>query len=296
MGDLTNPAGPELTSAIHGWAGRIATVSGHRAAEVFSTLMLDTRCTTMSQIGDRTFVITGDIPAMWLRDSSAQVLPFVQLTDDAEVSEVLHGLVREQWRCIALEPYANAFNSSGTGAHFDTDDLELHPGVWERKYEIDSLAFPVQLATNCGGPPATPATSIRSSRPGATPSSHCGEPSSGTRYHRGCGQGVVSPESPNERPGVKVALAPSFIIKSAHHRCRRGQPIDPAAPEAYVSRPGVPKVDPGYETIRGGPFAHLCAQTTQFGADLQPFRHPCAQTIQFRTEATTRRYQLQPAW
>ncbi|MEO7587911.1 MAG: glycoside hydrolase family 125 protein [Arachnia sp.] len=146
MRDVTNPAGPELRDAIDQWAARIATAAGRPAAEMFGAMMLDTWCTTMSRIGDRTFVITGDIPAMWLRDSSAQVLPFLQLTAVPEVTEVLRGLVREQWRCIALDPYANAFNASETGAHFDTDDLELHPGVWERKYEIDSLAFPVQLA------------------------------------------------------------------------------------------------------------------------------------------------------
>lgn len=113
---------------------------------MFSAMMLDTWCTTMSRIDDRTFVITGDIPAMWLRDSSAQVLPFLSLVDVPEVVDVLRGVVREQWRCVALDPYANAFNASDTGAHYDADDLELHPGVWERKYEIDSLAFPVQLA------------------------------------------------------------------------------------------------------------------------------------------------------
>lgn len=146
MRDLTNPASPELKSAIQAWARRIATATSRRAAEMFSAMMLDTWCTTMTRTADRTFVITGDIPAMWLRDSSAQVLPFLQLAEVAVVTEVLQGLVREQWRCIALDPYANAFNQRATGAHFDTDDLELHPGVWERKYEIDSLAFPVQLA------------------------------------------------------------------------------------------------------------------------------------------------------
>ncbi len=143
MREITNPAGPGLVNAVDGWAARISTASGPRAGQMFSAMMLDTWCTTMSRIGDRTFVITGDIPAMWLRDSSAQVLPFLELAGVEEVADVLR---REQWRCIALDPYANAFNVSDTGAHFDTDDLELHPGVWERKYEIDSLAFPVQLA------------------------------------------------------------------------------------------------------------------------------------------------------
>lgn len=146
MRTITNQAGPELRDAIDDWAARITTAAGRPAATMFTAMMLDTWCTTMSPTGERTFVITGDIPAMWLRDSSAQVLPFLQLTNIEEVVDVLRGLVREQWRCITLDPYANAFNASDTGAHFDAHDLELHPGVWERKYEIDSLAFPVQLA------------------------------------------------------------------------------------------------------------------------------------------------------
>ncbi len=146
MRTTTNPAGDDLVEAIQSWAQRIQAAHSPRAGEMFADMMLDTWCTTMSRIEDRTFVITGDIPAMWLRDSSAQVLPFLQFTDIGEVSDVLRGLVRQQWRCIALDPYANAFNAGNTGAHFDSDDLELHPGVWERKYEIDSLAFPVQLA------------------------------------------------------------------------------------------------------------------------------------------------------
>lgn len=145
MRAITNPAGPDLVHALRSWADRIAEKHSPRAGRMFTEMMLDTWCTTMSRRGNRVFVITGDIPAMWLRDSSAQVLPFLQLTDVPEVVEVLHGLIREQWRCIALDPYANAFNVADTGEHFDPTDLDLHPGVWERKYEIDSLAFPVQL-------------------------------------------------------------------------------------------------------------------------------------------------------
>lgn len=146
MRTITHPASPAVVDAIAHWAARIEARTGPRAAEMFTSMMLDTWCTTMSRNGDRTFVITGDIPAMWLRDSSAQVLPFLHLVHVPEVVGVLQGLLREQWRCIALDPYANAFNASDTGAHYDPTDLDLHPGVWERKYEIDSLAFPVQLA------------------------------------------------------------------------------------------------------------------------------------------------------
>ncbi|SHJ82681.1 haloacid dehalogenase superfamily, subfamily IA, variant 3 with third motif having DD or ED [Tessaracoccus bendigoensis DSM 12906] len=143
---VTNPAGEELTTELARWGARIAQRSGAVAGERFEAMMRDTWCTTMSRNGDGVFVVTGDIPAMWLRDSSAQVLPFLRLQHVPQVAETLRGIVREQWRCIRIDPYTNAFNAGPTGAHFDESDGELDPNVWERKYEIDSLGFPVRLA------------------------------------------------------------------------------------------------------------------------------------------------------
>lgn len=144
--EQTNRMGDELADRIAAEAASIAGAVSEMAGERFAAMMRDTWTTTMSWCEDRVFVITGDIPAMWLRDSSAQVWPFLCMVDIPEVRVVLRGLVREQWRCISLDPYANAFNARGSGAHFDEDDLGLLPGVWERKYEIDSLAFPILLA------------------------------------------------------------------------------------------------------------------------------------------------------
>lgn len=93
------------------------------------------------------FVRTGDIPAMWLRDSTAQMRPYLALATDPEIGDALVGVSRRQIRCVLLDPYANAFNDGPTDAHGEPTDLPA-PGswVWERKYELDSLCAPLQLA------------------------------------------------------------------------------------------------------------------------------------------------------
>jgi len=93
------------------------------------------------------FVITGDIPAMWLRDSTAQVWPYLPLTkEDEKLRALLAGVVNRQTRCILIDPYANAFNDGPTGGGWESDLTEMKPELHERKYEIDSLCYPVRLA------------------------------------------------------------------------------------------------------------------------------------------------------
>lgn len=94
-----------------------------------------------------TFVYTGDIHAMWLRDSGAQVWPYVQLAnDDKALKDMLEGVIRRQFKSIILDPYANAFNDGATGGEWMTDFTDMIPEVHERKWEIDSLCYPVRLA------------------------------------------------------------------------------------------------------------------------------------------------------
>lgn len=93
------------------------------------------------------FVLTGDIPAMWLRDSAAQVRPYLILAaEDEQLADTLVGVLRRQLAFIALDPYANAFKRGSEPSWHAADLTELRPEVWERKYEIDSLCFPIELA------------------------------------------------------------------------------------------------------------------------------------------------------
>lgn len=94
-----------------------------------------------------TFVITGDIHAMWLRDSTAQVWPYLPVAaKDEKLRKLIEGVIRRQSDCILLDPYANAFNKGKTAGHWAADKTDMKPGLHERKWEIDSLCYPVRLA------------------------------------------------------------------------------------------------------------------------------------------------------
>ena len=96
-----------------------------------------------------TYVITGDIDAMWLRDSSAQVWPYLSLCkDDKDLQQLIRGVIHRQAKCILKDPYANAFykDESKISEWKATDLTDMKPGIHERKWEIDSLCYPIRLA------------------------------------------------------------------------------------------------------------------------------------------------------
>jgi len=95
-----------------------------------------------------TFVITGDIDAMWLRDSSAQVWPYLPLMkEDKNLQELIKGVINRQVKCILKDPYANAFYKDETKvSEWKDDKTEMKPGIHERKWEIDSLCYPIRLS------------------------------------------------------------------------------------------------------------------------------------------------------
>lgn len=97
-----------------------------------------------------TYVVTGDIDAMWLRDSSAQVWPYLaHVKQDARLKDLIEGVIRRQARMIIIDPYANAFMREPSDAPLSWavhDHTDHHPGVGERKWEIDSLCYTIRLA------------------------------------------------------------------------------------------------------------------------------------------------------
>ena len=99
---------------------------------------------------DDTVVYTGDIHAMWLRDSGAQVYPYIQLAnEDDHLKAMLAGTIRRQFKCIVIDPYANAFldpYDPDPNHQWQSDKTDMKLELHERKWEIDSLCYPLRLA------------------------------------------------------------------------------------------------------------------------------------------------------
>ncbi|OTN77461.1 hypothetical protein A5886_002561 [Enterococcus sp. 8G7_MSG3316] len=141
----------EIPPVIQSFMDRITDLCGDthsKWAVNFNAAFANTVLTTVKQHSDgTTFVLTGDIPAMWLRDSTAQVRPYLCLaSEDQELSDMIAGLVKKQFQYVCIDPYANAFNESENSAGHQDDETEMSGWIWERKYEIDSLCYPIQLA------------------------------------------------------------------------------------------------------------------------------------------------------
>jgi uncharacterized protein len=126
-----------------------ANLSDPQLDRMFRQCFPNTLDTTTVLTEDDTYIITGDINAMWLRDSCAQVHPYLPFAGEDEVlARVIKGLIQRQARYINIDPYANAFNFEPNGRGHQDDETDQSPWLWERKYEVDSLCYPVRLAYN----------------------------------------------------------------------------------------------------------------------------------------------------
>ena len=130
-----------------------STIGNKEIGWLFENCFPNTLDTTVdfSLAGGRpdTYVITGDIDAMWLRDSSAQVWPYIGLCkEDKDLQQLIRGVIRRQVICILRDSYANAFYKDETKVSEwkATDLTDMKPGIHERKWEIDSLCYPIRLA------------------------------------------------------------------------------------------------------------------------------------------------------
>lgn len=95
-----------------------------------------------------TFVITGDIPAMWLRDTMYQMWPYLPLArHDPHLRTMIQGVVHRMAHCVLIAPYAEAFlKTTRQKSIWQTDHTHMAPGVWEHKWEVDSLCAVIRLS------------------------------------------------------------------------------------------------------------------------------------------------------
>ena len=136
---------PEIMiERIESYAGKLG--GNLKLQELYRNCYLSTWESALKKCEDGTyFVLTGDIPAMWLRDSTAQITHYIPLAENEDVAEVIEGVLRRQFMYIEIDSYANAFNQYANGQGHIDDLPPNNPWVFERKYEVDSLCYPIRL-------------------------------------------------------------------------------------------------------------------------------------------------------
>ncbi len=148
MGQEENRKAEALRQEVNMLAEELAEkLEDGKLKEMFRRCFVSTAATTARFLPEgRAYVITGDIEAMWLRDSSTQVAHYLPyLKRSPMLRELVRGLLIQQMDFICIDPYANAFNQEPNGRCFEKDETETSPWIWERKYEVDSLCYPIRL-------------------------------------------------------------------------------------------------------------------------------------------------------
>lgn len=123
-------------------------IEDDKITAIFHHVYEDTLVNSIETLADESlFVLTGDIPAMWLRDSACQVRPYLPFINQyAEVAAIIKKIIEKQFDFIQKDPYANAFNAEPNGNKWDVDTPLQKPIVWEQKWELDSHCFPILLS------------------------------------------------------------------------------------------------------------------------------------------------------
>ncbi|RIA98025.1 Glycoside Hydrolase Family 125 protein [Glomus cerebriforme] len=106
----------------------------------------------------RAFIVTGDIPAMWLRDSTNQIISYVPYAnDDDKLKKLILGVIYMQAEFVIKDPYANAFYAPHEAKlphpknPWSENDVTTPPPsniTWEKKWELDSLVSFLKLSHN----------------------------------------------------------------------------------------------------------------------------------------------------
>src|SRR5699024_2505513 len=98
-------------------------VADNDVIDMFLQCYKDTLNNTTKILPDDTvFMTTGDIPAMWLRDSTCQLRPYLPfINEDNDVQQLVRRVIKKQIKSILTDPYANAFNETANNNKWDDD-------------------------------------------------------------------------------------------------------------------------------------------------------------------------------
>ena len=145
---------PERPTALFDqWSSQVCS-NYPEACTLFKKAFVDTWDNGITWLKDGTvFLVTGDIPLMWLRDSSAQVTHYLALVEHSSIQRLIEGVLRRQMKWIELDVYGSAFRMFLDFDHVGKTrltDWDFKCGrtihVAQHDYEMDSLAYVVRLA------------------------------------------------------------------------------------------------------------------------------------------------------
>jgi hypothetical protein len=142
MNAAANALPASLVDAIDGIAHLGATTQ-KLVRDALERLWFDA---AVRQPNGEVFILTGDIPAMWIRDSVWQVRPLLRFTNDPEILDFVRGVIAAQAKFLNIDPYANAYNLEPNGNCWHKDFADQSPWVFERKFELDSITSFLQLS------------------------------------------------------------------------------------------------------------------------------------------------------
>jgi meiotically up-regulated gene 157 (Mug157) protein len=126
-----------------------ASLHSEKLKTMFDHCFYDTVDRAVIDDGEKgVFILTGDIPAMWLRDSCASIAQYIPFaSSDADIQKLVKGLLKKLWFYIDIDPYGNSFMLHENDVNqWSNDETERNPYTWERKFEVDSLCYPFVTA------------------------------------------------------------------------------------------------------------------------------------------------------
>ncbi|KAH7029086.1 uncharacterized protein B0I36DRAFT_325020 [Microdochium trichocladiopsis] len=150
-----------VEATIRRMKGQIFDLDLHRLFENTFPNTLDTCIKWRGHAANNTdeelaFIITGDINAMWIRDSANQIAPYKVVLKSAadDVASVFRGAINLQARYLVISPYCNSFHpppesgmgNGGSGGYYHVTPPYDTKIVFTCNFELDDFGGFLQLS------------------------------------------------------------------------------------------------------------------------------------------------------